>query len=108
MSTPPNAAPCPSKLRWPRPDCGRRRGPCPGLSGGSCGRTARSKIAPLAVAAFILFVMVVTIGAALPRRMRTLPTLDPAARHLAMVRPFCLAPGPIMAVTFLVGGLLLA
>jgi ABC-2 type transport system permease protein len=60
-------------------------------------------IAPLAVAAFILFVFLITIAVASPRRMRTLPTLDPAAQHALVVRPFCSSPGPIMMVTILVG-----
>ena len=60
-------------------------------------------IAPAAVAAFVLFVMLITIAVALPRRMRTLATLDPAAQHAMIVRPFCTSPGPIMMVTILVG-----
>ena len=60
-------------------------------------------IAPLAVAAFILFVFLITIAVASPRRMRTLPTLGPAAQHALVVRPFCSSPGPIMMVTILVG-----
>ncbi len=60
-------------------------------------------VAPLAVAAFILFVLLITIAVALPRRMRTLSTLDPAAQHAMIVRPFCTSPGPIMMVTILVG-----
>ncbi|HJV32471.1 MAG TPA: ABC transporter permease [Patescibacteria group bacterium] len=60
-------------------------------------------IAPLAVAAFILFVFLITIAVASPRRMRTLPTLGPAAQHALVVRPFCSSPGPIMMVTILIG-----
>lgn len=59
-------------------------------------------IAPLAVAALVLFgFLISTIG--LPRKMRSLPTLDPARQHVAVVRPFSMAPAPIMLTTFLVG-----
>ena len=59
-------------------------------------------IAPLAVAALVLFgVLISTIG--LPRRMRNLPTLDPAKQHAAVVTPYSMAPAPIMLATFLVG-----
>jgi ABC-2 type transport system permease protein len=59
-------------------------------------------IAPLAVAALVLFgFLISTIG--LPRKMRTLPTLDPAKQHAVVVMPFSMAPAPIMLATFLVG-----
>lgn len=59
-------------------------------------------IAPLVVAAVVLFASLIgTIG--LPRKIRTLPELDPARRHAVVVRPFSLAPAPIMLATFLVG-----
>jgi len=59
-------------------------------------------VAPLLVAAVVLFASLIgTIG--LPRRMRTLPTLDPARQHVVIVRPFSMAPAPIMLATFLVG-----
>ena len=59
-------------------------------------------IAPLIVAAFVLFASALsTIG--LPRKMRNLPTLDPAKRHAAVVMPYDMAPAPIMLATFIVG-----
>ena len=59
-------------------------------------------IAPLAVTALVLFgVLISTIG--LPRKMRTLPTLDPAKQHAVVVTPYCMAPAPIMLAAFLVG-----
>lgn len=59
-------------------------------------------IAPLAVAALVLFgVLISTIG--LPRKMRTLPTLDPARQHAVVVTSYCMAPAPIILTTFLVG-----
>jgi ABC-2 type transport system permease protein len=59
-------------------------------------------IAPLVVAAVVLFASVIgTIG--LPRRMRTLPTLDPAKQHAVVVMPYSMAPAPIMLATFVVG-----
>jgi ABC-2 type transport system permease protein len=59
-------------------------------------------IAPLVVAAVVLFASLIgTIG--LPRRMRTLPELDPARRHAVVVQPFSMAPAPIMLAAFLVG-----
>jgi ABC-2 type transport system permease protein len=58
-------------------------------------------IAPLAVAAIVLFASLISmIG--LPRRMQTLPA-DPARQHVVAVKPFSVAPAPIMFVTFLVG-----
>jgi ABC-2 type transport system permease protein len=59
-------------------------------------------IAPLAVAALVLFgVLISTIG--LPRKMRTLPTLDPARQHALVATPYSMAPAPIMLAAFLVG-----
>ena len=59
-------------------------------------------LAPLIVTAVVLFATAIsTIG--LPRKMRNLPTLDPAKRHEAMVMPYSMAPAPIMFVTFVVG-----
>src|SRR5512132_2665633 len=59
-------------------------------------------IAPLVVTAFVLFgTLISMIG--LPRRMQSLETLDAARQHAVVVRPFCLAPAPIMLATFLVG-----
>jgi ABC-2 type transport system permease protein len=59
-------------------------------------------LAPLIVAAVVLFASALgTIG--LPRRVRSLPTLDPGKRHAAIVRPVSVAPAPIMLATFLIG-----
>jgi ABC-2 type transport system permease protein len=59
-------------------------------------------LAPLIVAAVVLFATALsTIG--LPRRIRSLPTLDPAKRHAAVVMPISMAPAPIMLATFFVG-----
>jgi len=59
-------------------------------------------IAPLAVAAFVLFgFSISTIG--LPGRMRALSALDPANQHALVVRPYSMAPAPIMLATFLIG-----
>lgn len=59
-------------------------------------------LAPLAVAALVLLAMLISmIG--LPRRMRALPANDPAAVHAMVVKPFSVAPAPIMLATFLVG-----
>jgi ABC-2 type transport system permease protein len=59
------------------------------------------QIAPLVVAAVVLLASLATM-VGLPRRMRTLPA-DPARAHAVVVRPFSLAPAPIMLVTFVVG-----
>src|SRR6202022_1287612 len=59
-------------------------------------------IAPLAVTAFVLFVLLIT-AFGLPRKMRTLPTLDPAKQHALVANHFSMAPGPIMITTILVG-----
>ncbi len=59
-------------------------------------------IAPLIVTAVVVFASLFsTIG--LPRKMRMLSTLDPAKQHDALVRPFDMAPAPIMLAAFLVG-----
>jgi ABC-2 type transport system permease protein len=59
-------------------------------------------IAPLVVTAFVLLASLISmIG--LPRRMQTLPTLDPAKQHTVVVAPFSTAPAPIMLATFIVG-----
>jgi ABC-2 type transport system permease protein len=59
-------------------------------------------IAPLAVAGFAMFVLLVT-AFGLPHKMRNLPALDAAKRHAAVVSPFTLAPTVIMVTTILVG-----
>jgi ABC-2 type transport system permease protein len=59
-------------------------------------------LAPLIVAAVVLFASsLTTIG--LPKKMRTLSTLDPAKQHAALVRPFSMAPAAIMLSSFIVG-----
>jgi ABC-2 type transport system permease protein len=59
-------------------------------------------LAPLIVAAVVLFATALsTIG--LPKRMRNLPTLDPAKRHASIAMPYSMAPAPIMLATFFVG-----
>ncbi|MCM3877452.1 MAG: ABC transporter permease [Thermoanaerobaculia bacterium] len=59
-------------------------------------------IAPLAVAALVLFASLLgTIG--LPKRMRAVSALEPAKQHAAVVSRICLTPAPIMLVTFVVG-----
>jgi ABC-2 type transport system permease protein len=59
-------------------------------------------LAPIAVAAFVLFATLIsTFG--LPRRMRSLPTLDSAKQHSVLVSHFSMAPAPIMLTTLLVG-----
>jgi len=59
-------------------------------------------IAPLAVAAFALFILLMT-AFGLPHKMRSLPTLDAAKRHAAVVSPFTITPTVIMVTTILVG-----
>jgi ABC-2 type transport system permease protein len=59
-------------------------------------------IAPLAVAAFALFVLLMT-AFGLPHKMRNLPTLDATKRHAAVVGHFSMAPSVIMITTILVG-----
>jgi ABC-2 type transport system permease protein len=59
-------------------------------------------IAPLAVAALVLFgTFISLIG--LPRRIRNVPPNDPAKLHRVVVTPFSMAPAPIMLTTLLVG-----
>jgi len=58
-------------------------------------------LAPLIVATIVVFASLFTV-AALPHKMKTLPA-DPAAQHAVIVRPFGLAPAPILLTTLLVG-----
>jgi ABC-2 type transport system permease protein len=58
-------------------------------------------IAPLIVTAFVLFGSFISI-ATTAHRMRTFPAPDPAKQH-ALVRPFDMAPAPIMFATLLIG-----
>ncbi len=59
-------------------------------------------IAPLAVAAFVQFVLLLVTAFTLPHKMRGLPALDPA-KHALVVSPFSMAPTMIMITTILVG-----
>ncbi|MGZ8852341.1 MAG: ABC transporter permease [Thermoanaerobaculia bacterium] len=59
-------------------------------------------LAPLIVAAVVLFAALLgTIG--LPKRMRAASAFNPAKRSAAIVKPYSMAPAPIMLATFLVG-----
>ena len=60
-------------------------------------------IAPLAVAALVLFVLLMVTAFTLPRKMRTLAALDPAQRHALVVGHSSMAPSMIMIITILVG-----
>ena len=60
-------------------------------------------IAPLIVTAVVLFGSLINTTVNLPARMRSLPTLDPAKQHAALVRPFSMAPAPIMLATLIIG-----
>jgi ABC-2 type transport system permease protein len=62
-------------------------------------------IAPLVVTAVVLFGLLISTMM-LPRKMRTLPTLDPARQHAVVVGHFrhvSMAPAPIILTTLLVG-----
>ena len=59
-------------------------------------------VAPLVVSAFVLLGTSISM-VRLPRRIGTLPALDPAAQHAVVVKPFNLAPAPIMLAAFVVG-----
>ena len=59
-------------------------------------------IAPLIVTGFVLFGSLISMFG-LPRKMQTLPAHDPAQQHVLVVKPFSMAPAPIMLATFLVG-----
>jgi len=60
-------------------------------------------IAPLIVAAIVLFASLVTTAVKGPSTMRKLPTLSAAKQNTAVNRPFEIAPAPIMLTTILVG-----
>lgn len=60
-------------------------------------------LVPLIVGAFVLFTSAMTTAVALPRRIRTFPTLDPAQRHATIVVLFDVAPAVIMMTTLIVG-----
>ena len=59
-------------------------------------------IAPLVVTAVVLFASLISVMT-LPHRLHTLPAGDPAKMNAAMVRPFAMAPAPIMLATFIIG-----
>jgi ABC-2 type transport system permease protein len=59
-------------------------------------------IAPLVVTAIVLFGSLIGM-VGLPRRMQTLPAHAPAEQYVLVVKPFSMAPAPIMLATFLVG-----
>lgn len=59
-------------------------------------------IAPLVVTGVVLFASLISL-IGLPRRMQTLPTLDAAKQHMSAVRPFHMAPAPIMFTTLIIG-----
>jgi ABC-2 type transport system permease protein len=59
-------------------------------------------LAPLAVAAVMLFGSLVTAGA-LPRRIRALPTLDAAHQHSVISSHYDFAAGAIMVTAMIVG-----
>ena len=59
-------------------------------------------LAPLIVAAVVLFASLMSnIG--LPQRIQNAERMEPAKRHAAIVKPFSMAPAPIMLASFLVG-----
>ena len=59
-------------------------------------------LAPLVVNAFVLLASFISLFS-LPRRMQTLPTLDPARQHAFVVAHFIMAPAPIMLAALIVG-----
>ena len=60
-------------------------------------------LAPLAVTAFVLLIMLSVTAAALPRRIRSLQTVDTPSAHALVGAPFRTVPAPIIVVTILVG-----
>jgi len=60
-------------------------------------------LAPLAIAALVLFANLIVSLFKLPHQIEILPTLSPAEQHLSVVRHFSMAPAPIMLTAFLVG-----
>lgn len=59
-------------------------------------------LAPLLVTGFVLLaVLINTLG--LPKKMRTLSSVPPAKQHVTIVKPFSMAPSPILFTTFVVG-----
>ncbi len=59
-------------------------------------------LAPLIVAAVVLFGSCFSVMT-LPRRLRAVAPTDAVKQHAVLVRPFSLAPAPIIFTTFLVG-----
>jgi ABC-2 type transport system permease protein len=59
-------------------------------------------LAPLIVAGVVLFsTLMGNLG--LPKKIRTLSSLEPARQHAVVVRPYSMAPAPIMLCAFIVG-----
>jgi ABC-2 type transport system permease protein len=59
-------------------------------------------LGPLVAAAFVWLGLSISLFT-LPQRMRAVPALEPAKQHVAVVKPFSMAPAPIMLAAFLVG-----
>ncbi|MDP9191585.1 MAG: ABC transporter permease [Acidobacteriota bacterium] len=59
-------------------------------------------LAPLIVAAFVLFASLIA-ATSLPKRMRSVPSHEPAKHQMMAVGPSTMAAMPIMFVTFVVG-----
>jgi ABC-2 type transport system permease protein len=59
-------------------------------------------LAPLIVMAFVLFGTFISLFG-LPRRIQNVPANDAAKQHATVVRPFHMAPAPIILATFVVG-----
>ena len=59
-------------------------------------------IAPLAVAAIVLLGSLISVVVT-AHQIRDLPGIEPASQLGAVVKPFKVAPAPIMLATFLVG-----
>ena len=60
-------------------------------------------IAPLIVAAIVLFASLVIVAGTAPSTMRKLPTLSESKQRSTLNRPFEVAPAPIMLTTIIVG-----
>lgn len=59
-------------------------------------------IAPMAITVLVLFGSLISMVISLQRRMNS-PSADAAQRYLVVVKPFSMAPAPIMFATLLVG-----
>ena len=60
-------------------------------------------IAPLIVAAVVLFATLVNTAVKAPDRMRQLPSTSEERQRTTLLRPFKIAPAPIMVATIIVG-----